>query len=101
MAVNEIKVNTVALKNDADDVAGCIKAMESELEKMATSIAQLSSMWEGPTKMVFDKQFEADREAASDIIKELKLLNDYEEMAKNRYNQCEKKIEEIIASIKV
>ena len=73
MAINEIKVNTTALKNDADDVAGCIKAMESELEKMAASIAQLSSMWEGPTKMVFDKQFEGDRAAAAAIIKELKL----------------------------
>lgn len=101
MAVNEIKVNTTALKNDADQVKAHIDAMEKELEKMAASISQLSNMWEGPSKQMFFQQFEGDRNAVEEIIKELRTMNDFENMAKNKYNQCEQKIEEIIASIRV
>ena len=101
MAINEIKVNTATLKNDADQIGQKIAAMEKQLESMHTSITQLNSMWEGPTKTAFAAVFENDRKAALQVIKELKSLNSYENMAKDKYNQCEKKIEEIVASIRV
>lgn len=101
MAINEIKVNTGRLKTDADQVGECIKAMEKQLENLAATIADLNKMWEGPTKMVFTSVVENDRKAALAVVKELKSVHDYEMMAKNRYNECEKKIEDIIASIRV
>lgn len=101
MAINEIKVNTGKLKSDAEQVGNCIKEMEKQLEKLAATIAELNKMWEGPTKTVFTAVVENDRKAALEVVKEVKSLYDYETMAKNKYNECEKKIEDIIASIRV
>jgi hypothetical protein len=45
--------------------------------------------------------FESDQQAAADVIKELKSFQKYEVEAKNKYEQCEKQITELLKEIRV
>lgn len=101
MAINEIKVNTNRLNNDANQIASLIQRMEKELNNIKSSVSQMNSMWEGMSKKAFMQAFEDDRKAAEDVIKELKSLQKFEMEAKTKYEQCENQIAGIINSIRV
>lgn len=99
--MNEIKVSTIRLGNDAAQINSLIQTMERELNNMKTSVQQMNAMWEGVTKKAFETAFQDDMRAADGVLKELKNLHNYEVQAKNKYEQCENQIEEIIQTIRI
>jgi WXG100 family type VII secretion target len=99
--MNELKVSTTRLNSDADQIYSLIQSMEKELKNMKNSVNQMNQMWEGVTKKAFVTAFESDQQAAADVIKELKSFQKYEVEAKNKYEQCEKQITELLKEIRV
>lgn len=99
--MNELRVSTVRLGNDADQIKSLIQIMERELNKMKDSVQQLNGMWDGITKKAFETAFQDDMRTAESVIRELKYLHNYEVQAKNKYEQCENQIENIIQTIRV
>ena len=98
---NEIKVNTTRLGSDAEHVGRLITNMEKQLKNMKADIDQLNGMWEGPAKKTFVSAFENDRIAASEIIKELKSLQNFESQAKGKYEKCEHEVSSLVDSIHI
>ena len=99
--MKKIKVNTVRLKNDSDQVNACIKNMKSEMEKMKESVSQLDQMWDGPSSEAFKKAFQDDMKAFQTILSNLDKIYGYETNAKAKYEDCERKVSDLIAEIRV
>ena len=83
--MKKIKVNTVRLKNDSDQVNACIENMKSEMEKMKESVSQLDQMWDGPSSEAFKKAFQDDMKAFQTILSNLDKIYGYETNAKAKY----------------
>lgn len=98
---NEIRVNTTRLGSDADNVARLIASMEKELSSMQHNIAAMNKMWKGPAKQAFQAAFENDRQAAVDVLRELKSLQTFETQAKKKYEKCEQQVASLVNSISV
>lgn len=101
MSSTAIEVNTGRLKTDAESVSVYIKAMQSQLDEMEKSVAELNVMWEGPAKEAFVKKFHSDEQDMLSVIKELEAIYSYEDQAKSVYEQCEKTINGMINDITV
>lgn len=99
--MEKIKINTGRLKSDADQVMGCIKDMKSEMAKMKESVTQLDQMWDGPSSEAFAKVFQDDMEALNTILENLDQVYHYETTAKDKYEECENKISDLISEIRV
>lgn len=99
MAISKIKVNTQKLKNTADSVQEELNNIKKKLKEMQGDVATLNGMWEGDANEEFNKSFEDDIEDLEIICKNIQELIDYEVRAKNKYNNCEQKVSELINSI--
>lgn len=99
--MEKIRVNTGRLKTDAEQVLGCIKDMKSEMSKMKESVAQLDQMWDGPSSEAFAKVFQDDMEALNTILENLDKVYEYEVTAKEKYEECENKVSDLISQIRV
>ena len=92
MEYKKIKISTVRLGNDAEQVNRLIQSMEKEL---------IVTMWEGDAKNSFVSVFQDDMVIAKELMKMLKALQISETRAKTEYEKCEYQIGEIINSIRV
>lgn len=97
--LNEVKVNTRRLRDDADKVDGYIKKIEEEITNMKTSIKELDRMWDGKSSEAFKKAINADIRELSAIVKGLKSIHSYEVNAKKKYEECEAKVGELVVGI--
>lgn len=96
-----IKVNTSRLKSDVSDIKGHIKSIEKEIADLRSHNAALDAMWDGPSSEAFKMAFEQDIAALEQIVKSISSLNDYEDNARVKYDECERKVSELVNQIKV
>ncbi len=96
-----IKVNTVRLKNDAETVNSCIKSMRKSIESIKSLSVQLDSMWDGEAGDVFNKELMKDIKDFERNIKNLEKIYKFEEKAHEGYESCEKKVDQVVAGIKI
>lgn len=96
-----IKVNTNRLKTDASTIKGHIDSIIKEIADLRTHNSALDAMWDGPSSEVFKANFEADIKALEEMIKSLKSLNEYEDYARDKYDDCEQKVADLVNQIKV
>ena len=101
MEYKKIKISTVRLGNDAEQVSRLIQSMEKELRNMEENVNQIVTMWEGDAKNSFVSVFQDDMVIAKELMKMLKALQISETRAKTEYEKCEYQIGEIINSIRV
>jgi WXG100 family type VII secretion target len=101
VAVKYIKISTNRLGTDAEQVASLIQSIQKEMTAMKSSVQQMNSMWEGPSKEAFVQAFNQDMEDLSTLIKGLSSIQSFETQAKTKYENCEQQVEELVASIRV
>lgn len=101
MANKKFKISTNRLGRDSEQIIRLIQNMEKEINNMQTSVGQMNTMWEGVSKQAFVQAFTDDMRAASDVLKELKALYNYEVQAKNSYEHCENQVGGLIANMRV
>lgn len=98
---NILRVNTTRLGRDADKVQKYINSMKKSSETLRTQSTSLDKMWDGPSSDAFKKAFHDDLKLMTTILNNLEKINRYENTAKKKYEDCEKKVDSIISSIKI
>lgn len=101
MAVNYIKVSTNRLNVDAQQIESLIGSMKKEMGNMKNSVKQLNSMWEGVSKKAFVQAFNDDMTALASVIDSLSAIRNFETETKNKYENCEKQVAQLVDSIRV
>ena len=96
-----IKVNTSRLKNDVADIRGHIKSIEKEIADLKVHNTALDAMWDGPSSEAFKAAFAEDIASLEQILKSVASLNDYEANARVKYDECERKVADLVDQIKV
>lgn len=96
-----IKVNTMRLKTDADFIGGHIQKIETEIKGLRDDVRQLDAMWDGPSSETFKASFRDDIDMLESIIKNMRKINQYENSAQSSYNTCERKVAELVGSIRI
>lgn len=96
-----IKVNTTRLKTDADSIGGHIQKIETEIKGLRDDVRQLDAMWDGPSSETFKASFRDDINMLESIVKNMRKINRYEDSAQSGYNACERKVADLVGSIRV
>lgn len=96
------------IKIDTERLNSTISGMESDLDQINNLIAQiyqemkqLDTMWDGPANDMFNVQFEKDNQEFLRICGKVKDYIGKLDYAKNEYNKCENKVNEIVRSIRI
>ena len=96
-----IKVNTNRLRRDVSDISGHLKGIKKEIQDLRTHNTALDAMWDGPSSETFKAAFENDITALEQILESLISLNEYEDNARVKYDECENKVADLVNQIKV
>ena len=98
---DKIRDNTHALNNDANSVQKCIERMKKNKDNISNAVLTLDGMWDGPSSEAFKAAVQNDLNDLQTIIDQLQKICQYEVTAKNKYNDCENRVGEIVRSIRV
>lgn len=101
MAVNYIKINTSRLNSDLQQIESLIQSMNRELTNMENCLQNMNTMWEGKSKEAFEIACKHDLNNVKEVMKVLQDILKYEENAKNKYEDCERKVMELVDSIQI
>lgn len=101
MAGKLIEVNTSTLKSDVSEIDGELRAVLQGADKLATTLSQLESMWDGNTKQAFSLAVKDDLSRLKELVKALQNLTNKTGAAREEYDRCENAVSQIIASIRV
>lgn len=96
-----IKVNTSRLKTDASDIQEHIRSIKKEILDLKNHRTALDAMWDGESSEAFKASFTADISALEEIVKSLDSMNKYELNAREKYDECESKVGELVNQIKI
>ena len=98
---DHIKVNTNNLKTGVNTIHSLMQTIEKELNDMEASVKELSGMWEGTAKDTFMKAYNDDIKALRKGIDSLKSVYEFEKNAENKYQSCERQVQELVNSIRI
>ena len=96
-----IKVNTNRLRNDASDVKTHIQAIRNRIVDLRAHAAALDAMWDGPSSDTFKMAFLSDIEALETIMASLDSMHEYEDLARQKYDECENKVADLVNQVHV
>lgn len=101
MASNYIRVNTSALRSDANELKEMAETSRKQLNEIRESIMHLDKMWDGPANEVFVQQFNGDYELLNALCDSVKAFGEDLIDASREYEKCEDSVESAVRSIKV
>lgn len=96
---DQIRVNTGRMKQDVDNIMASVNQISMKYTDLIQKKAELDTMWDGPASESFKKVTEDDMIALATVIGNLKKVYEYENIARERYEQCENRISGEIAGI--
>lgn len=101
MAGKTIEVNTSTLKNDVSAIFSEITGLKNDVQRLRTTLDQLSAMWDGNAKNAFMTAAKDDIQRLEELINAVKKFTDKTDTSRSEYEKCENSVAGIIASIKV
>lgn len=101
MTIKEITVDTSTLTGDINELRVALLSARTQLKDMFDQIAELDRMWDGPANQEFNRQFGNDYKNAKNLCETIDALIDCMEFARNQYNSCEDKINQIVSAISI
>lgn len=101
MASQEITVNTSTLAGDIEALKTTLQTARKQLEDMFTQVAELDTMWDGPSNEAFKTQFHLDYENSKNLCVTVESIIACMEFAKDQYNTCENEVNGIVSSISI
>lgn len=101
MAIREIEVDTNTLQRDINKINELIGKMKNQKGKLVTSVQQMNATWSGPANAAFNAQFTTDMKNFDQMIKLLTDMSNSMKKARKEYDQCEKRVDGIIRSIRI
>lgn len=96
-----IKVNTNRLRNDASDVKAHIQGIRNRITDLRAHAMALDAMWDGPSSDTFKMAFMNDIDGLDMIMASLDSMNEYEDLARQKYDECEGKVSDLVNQIHV
>lgn len=94
-----IRYDTVKIKHDADRVEKCITDIRRELQNLESNAQELDAMWDGEGSEAFKAVFHDDIETLTAVIEELSGIYRYEIKAVGKFDNCNKAVAELLASM--
>ena len=101
MAVNEIEMNTSTLSGTIESLERETSQLERQVQTMFQQVQELDQMWTGTAKQVFSQQFQADYQTCKDMCAELKEVVKSFRYARDEYNRCERRVDELVRQLRV
>ena len=101
MAVNEIEMNTSTLSGTIESLERETTRLERQINTMFQQVQELDQMWTGSAKQAFSQQFQADYQTCKDMCKELKDAVKSFQNARNEYDRCERRVDELVRQLRV
>ena len=101
METEQMEINTVALSGDCASVRRETEMIKNNVAYLRRSIAGLNQSWEGAAKEEFTKGFQRDLTALDESIRALERFTALTELSGTEYEQCERAVREIVASMRI
>ena len=101
MKVEKIRVDTTQLQKDKNTVKANLKKVERIIKSIYDDVAELDAMWDGSANEAFKNQFQRDYVTINEILRDIEKYIEKMSYAKNKYENCENAVSEIISKIKV
>lgn len=101
MADAILEVNTSTLKSDVSTIHGEFSGLRTDVQKLRTTAAQLSSMWEGSAKNAFIAAVNDDIARLEDLIRVMGNYTDKTDASRAEYDKCENAVTGVVSAIKV
>lgn len=102
MASTIIEVNTTnTLRSDVSSIDGELREVLRGADRLADTLRQLESMWEGEAKKAFSSAVQDDLRRLRELTKAMQNLTAKTGEARGEYDKCESAVSQIVASIRV
>lgn len=101
MKITKIKVNTDELRSDAATISGNIQRVTEEINRIEEALRTLNVMWEGPAGDAFIQVCGHDLEQLRTIVETLKKFNAFENNAREKYDNCESEVRDVVNSLRI
>ena len=101
MSITHIEVDTAELNVDIRALEVKVRQLQQKEKAMEQTVNELETMWKGPAKEAFSRQFRKDCQRFKDICDVLEELISCLEHARDEYDKCEDRIGDRIASIHI
>ena len=101
MAIREIEVDTTALQRDINRINELIGKMKNKKAKLISSVQTMNASWSGSANAAFNAQFNTDMVNIDQMIQTLTDMSNSMKKARKEYDQCEKRVDGIIRSIRI
>lgn len=96
-----IKVNTVTLKNDTEDIKTRLSNISQKVQSMKEDVKELNSMWEGVANKKFNRVFLEDIQSLAELCDQLNGIVSFETNAKTKYDKCENTVGTYVDQMKI
>lgn len=101
MGERKIEVDISRLRDDADDIGQELKDIRKMLDTLRDSADKLAAMWEGPSRDAFTQTFESHLSILEDGFSALNELHNYEDYSVQEYNDCERRVGNLVNQVSV
>ena len=90
------KVDTEHMKSTIDDIGQCINNLQNHLSKLEQIIISMEDEWKGPSKDLFDEQFEKDKLWLNQYLQSYSQYNLKLVQVQEKYKKVEQETKEKI-----
>lgn len=101
MAINEIEMNTSTLAGTIESLERESTNLERQIKTMFQQVQELDQMWTGAAKQAFSQQFQTDYETCKEMCTELKDVIKSLRHARDEYDRCERRVDELVRQLRV
>lgn len=101
MTVNEIEINTSTLAGTVENLENTTSKLEEQVKKMFQTIQDLDQMWDGEANKAFNEQFQQDHKACEEMCQELREMINSFKHAREEYDKCESRVDELVRQLRV
>lgn len=101
MAVNYIQTDTVMMKRTISDMQTEIRNLQALADEVYSEMQELDMMWDGSANKAFNIQFNNDRTRLLEICNNIQKYINNMDSARNEYDMCENRVEDIVRTIRI
>lgn len=99
--ISVIEVNTVQMSNDISRLRTTLRQTRRHIENLRAKMADMNSMWKGPSNMAIRQRFQADHERMLGLCATLEELIQVLESIRQAYDTCEDKVRSTVDALRV
>lgn len=88
----EFEVDTTRLNSDINDVMDYVNNINNKLQDLERQVAELGKMWDGAAWETFQQAYTEDLNVLNTLVGDLRKIYGFENLAKTKYEECEKAV---------